>query len=42
MPFLEILRTWEMVLSIVYFTRVKEVAGVTEKIARHFNRSNVF
>lgn len=31
-----------MVPSEIYFTKVKEVAGVTEKIARHFNGPNVF
>lgn len=30
-----VLRNWEMVLPVIYFTRVKEVAIVTEKIARH-------
>lgn len=42
MPFLEFLRTWEMVLSVIYFTRVKRVAIVTEKLGRHLNGSNVF
>lgn len=42
MSFLEILRTWEMVLSIIYFTAVKEVAIVTEKIGRHLTGPNMF
>lgn len=31
-----------MVLSVIYFTRVKGVAIVTEKIAEHLNGSSVF
>ena len=41
MPFLEILRTLEMVPFVAYFTGV-EVAIVTEKIARYLNGPNVF
>lgn len=42
MSFLEIFRTWEMVLCVICFTRVKEVATVTEKIGRHLAEPNMF
>lgn len=42
MSFLEILRTWEMVLSVISFTRVKEVTTVTEKTGGHLAGPNVF
>lgn len=32
-----VLRNWEMVLPVIYFTGVKEAAIVTEKIARHLS-----
>lgn len=32
-----VLRTWETVLPVIYFTKVKEAATVTEKIARHLS-----
>ena len=41
MPFLEILRTLEMVPFVAYFTGV-EVAIISEKIARYLNGPNVF
>lgn len=42
MSFLEMLRTWEMVLSVISFTRVKEVTTVTEKTGGHLAGPNVF
>lgn len=32
-----VLRNWEMVLPVIYYTRVKKAAIVTEKIARHLS-----